>query len=494
MSYHQKYEVDKPKTANFQSIVMITNHLKGFHHLTPDSRRYVLFSLPRTIHAKHPDMRAYQCALQELTHYKNGIKCLQGFFSDEEIWSKNENNILQEYLDNFDVGAGIPASTEADLGQQSAFSQDSVTNFWYICLDRGYIVCPECNPLHPCNLEKCRDSQNKPYGAALVRFLRSIDPTGYTPGVDYTVLSDGWGTPYHHIGHLWANILLEETIYEEYIKVCDKYKNVVYGTARAVTVDMFWGRTHEIFPELQGGRECIKEQCIKLDIPKQAFVSVDFRQTQHFDGKDNNTRKTSDDIIREKMLKAPRTVVSQHYVPIFLFPLTTMRGMFISGGRSDVRFPDDVKSGGRYLIAKGGGDSSIRDDGVGSYTFISDFLTDFGYKLEEFASPGGTVVYKNCIYPASIAGASPELNGNRSVFYHLFGTTKHNNLEETKTKLEAKTKGFIKYLPNIEKEIIKQAEHEARQGPAGKSPRTQNDIRMSVRAAASSSSSSTSNN
>ena len=159
-----------------------------------------------------------------------------------------------------------------------------------------------------------------PVGKTLVDFILNVDNTGYKEGRDYQVLSDGWSTPYHAMGHLWANLLLEDSVYSEYRVFFCKYKTQG-AAAYPISSEGFWVRTSEIFPVIGLSRSSFQEKSIKLAVPQEAFHSVNLRKVYHVSGSKNPEK---DEILREKMIDVPKTTVNQHYSLILLTPLQFM--------------------------------------------------------------------------------------------------------------------------------------------------------------------------
>ena len=487
-NFEKKFE-NQRKTRNFQGVIMISNNAYCMR-ISEQARRYVTLRCSRTTHSKEPVMQAYHKDVLEINSgYENwsGLKALQGFFFDPDIWNNREkrNKTTNSYLE-FGDGSKLPQSIDVSLGQQRSFSQDNVTNFWYKCLDRSYVVLPECNPIHPCNLDACRNINREPIGKAILDLIKSVDATGYVEGVDFTRLNDGWGTPYHSIDHLWANLLLQDTVYEEYLSDC--YKNKVQGTGQAVSITKFWIRTLEIFPELGPTWQLFQQSNIKIAIPGEAFATVKLRQTQHYNGDRFPIRE---EIIEQKRTQIPRTVVNQQYSLVLFAPLNTMRAMFIKGtGRPDISFPDDITHG---LYAMNTRNNMFREPAVENcYISLAECLSDFGFDpTEELPTWGlyGGIYNSSELTSLLSPGEGHNADAYIKIFSEIAGNTQKSLGEQR--KLSSNAQKIFTSLPQIKRDLQRRIDQEKRQSP-GKSIQALSELRLSATSSSSSSSSSSS--
>lgn len=371
----KKYEMEE-RVKNYQGVMMASNN-KHAISLSEQSRRYVILDCINTKPAKDPVHRQYMHFKLADLKREDGVhtKALQGFFLDPQIW--NDRQCFGDIYEEFKDGSGIPPSIDINLGTQRAFQQDSITGFWLTCLDRGYVIPPEHNPLHPCNLKDSRDTLGKPSGLAYFNYIQSVSPIGYREGEDYKTLEDGYQTPYHDVGKLWACFLLEETVYEAYRSHFFKMKSRG-GGFNPESEGKFWSRTYDIFPVI--GRNAAKMKQIKLVIPQEAFIKARLRMKEHVTGE---TENGNDGVLREKVNSVPKTVVNTPYYPAMLLELKDMRDQFkINTGRLDLVFTNAACE--MFTITKQKENSETARSELNLYTKpFSGFLKQFGFNEEE---------------------------------------------------------------------------------------------------------------
>lgn len=326
-TYELKFE-NQRKVRNYQGVMMASNN-KHPISLSEFARRYVIFDCVSTKPAKDPIHQQYmRQKLMDLSR-RDGVmlKALQGFFIDPQIWLNRE--VYGNQYDKFGDGSVLPASIDKNLGTQRSFQQDTITSFWLACLDRGYIVAPEHNPIHPCNLKDAKNIKGENIGKEFLKYILKVCDVGYREGEDYKILDDGYKTPYHEVGHLWACFMLKETVYDSYRTHFYKMK-VRGGGINPENEEKFWSRTCEIFPIMQRQWEDMTK--VKLAIPQDAFTSAKLRTREHVGAEGDN-------IIRDKVSNVPKTVVNQTYSGILFMSLDDMRTEFKQGtGRFDIQF------------------------------------------------------------------------------------------------------------------------------------------------------------
>lgn len=427
----KKYETEE-KVKNYQGIMLASNN-KHAISLSEQSRRYVIFDCINTKPARDPLHRTYM-------HYKladlkreDGVhtKALQGFFLDPQIW--NDKNAFGDVYDDFKDGSGIPPSIDINLGTQRAFQQDSVTGFWLTCLDRGYVISPEHNPLHPCNLKDARDVQKNQTGLAYYNYIQKFSPIGYREGIDYKILDDKYQTPYHDVGNLWACFLLEDTVYDAYRTHFFKMKSRG-GGFNPESEGKFWSRTYDIFPVV--ARNSVKMKQIKLIIPQEAFLKATLRTKEHVTGE---TETNGDGILREKVNSVPKTVVNTPYYPIMLMELKDMREQFKQNtGRLDLVFTST--SCEMFTMTKLKPDSDTARSEQNLYTKpFTGFLKQFGFNEQELLNLYG-----------EFADSTQSLDNNLvSVFGQLSGYD--GKMVPVVNKYDASVTSFVQNIQTLNK-------------------------------------------
>lgn len=399
-----KFENQK-KIRNYQGVMMASND-KHPISLSEFARRYVIFDCISTRPASDPLHRTYMSyKLMDLSR-EDGIfiKALQGFFLDNQIWANR--HCFGDLMDEFGDGSGLPPSINVNLGTQRSFQHDTVTSFWLTCLERGYIIAPEHNPLHPCNLQNARDVFGKQTGKAYHEWIMAVNPVGYREGEDYRLLDDGYKTPYHEVGRLWACFLLEDTVYDAYRSHFFKSKSRG-GGLNPEAEGRFWSRTNEIFPIIS--RQSAKIREYKLVIPQEAFIQSRLRMKEYVTGAD---RENDDNIIREKVEKVTKTVVNQTYTAILLLELKDMREQFKVGtGRSDLQFAN--VSCEMFTMTKQRNEETARKTENIYDKPYTNFLAQFGFQESEMRNLYGEYELPYCNLPADqqIQGVFQQLSG-----------------------------------------------------------------------------------
>ena len=239
---HLKYEHER-KIQNFMGIMFASNN---FHAIQTSSsaRRFCIFDCLHTRPAKdkiHATYMESKLQTSAFPGYDDGLQSLLGFYMDKSIFT-------EDILDEFRDGALLPPSIETVLGSQRAMENCSVTLFWYMALDRGYIISPEQNPIHPANLESCKDHTGRAVGKELIQMIHRLSDVGYRSGVDFYQPIPGDDTPVHFIGHSWACVLLEDSVYGAYQFFHTENKSYGFGH-QPQAAPHFWAKTHEIFME-----------------------------------------------------------------------------------------------------------------------------------------------------------------------------------------------------------------------------------------------------
>lgn len=367
-TYELKFENQK-KVRNYQGVMMASNN-KHPISLSEFARRYVIFDCVGTKPARDPVHQQYmRQKLMDLTR-KDGVtlKALQGFFIDPNIWCNDD--VFGRQFKNFGDGSGLPASIDVNLGTQRSFQQDTTTNFWMACLDRGYIIAPEHNPLHPCNLKEARNIKGEKVGQNFVDYILSVSDVGYKENRDYKILEDNLRTPFHEVGHLWACFMLRCTVYEAYRSHFYKLK-FRGGGQNPENEEKFWSRTCEVFPNM--ARQMADMNKVKLAIPQEAFTAANLRTKEHVG--------SEGDVLRDKVNNTPKTVVNDTYGAVLFMSLDEMRNEFKQGtGRFDIQFTNVCTE---MFTVNNAGDVVGRDPNNLYLSPYTQYLRQFGFSEQE---------------------------------------------------------------------------------------------------------------
>lgn len=403
-SIHMKFQ-DERKIANYIGIMMASNNISAVH-ASNSSRRWVVLDCLHTRSPKDPIHAAYMESKlgmsvnhEEGSH--SGLKALLGFFLDEKIFPAT---LISEFRD----GSGIPASSDKILGTQRSLRACPITHFWYYVLDRGFIVNPELNPLHPVNLVGCIDQKGTDIGRLLYENIKLLNGTGYRLDRDYELIEEN---PIHFIGHSWACILLLQTVYDSYRTYHEENKSTGFGMNPRGAPE-FWQKTYDIFPILSQLSEASKN--LRFNVPNEAFVRSRLRATTHTSG------GGVDEPVNTRAKNKGSTRYTIHTLQVMVFPpISTMREDYIKQtGRDDITFSmlDQTFNGALMGHAPPIMQASeVRGDQAESnaiYKDASEFLLEYGFTTDEIQS----------LYPDNVKGASKDPKSIIEVFNSLANT------------------------------------------------------------------------
>lgn len=245
---HLKHQNER-KINNFSGYIFLSNNYHAVM-VSASARRYCVLDCLATLHPKDSRHQAYMSRVLELATLPDnaGYKALGGFYMDKRIFP-------DEILEAFKDGSGLPVSIEKLLGTQRAMGQDGVGIWVYTVLDRGYIVPPEQNPLHPVNSD-----------AEVSAAVAKISDVGYRLDVDYDCPVQGDTTPVHKTGRSWAHVMLSITVYGSYRSWFNNNKSYSLGP-HPDPADRFWEKMKQYLPSVvteTRNRLRLKQQCFML--------------------------------------------------------------------------------------------------------------------------------------------------------------------------------------------------------------------------------------
>lgn len=313
---HLKYQNERT-IFNYKGIIMLSNSPHMISASSSSRRWCVLECLPIKA-ASDPLLQTYMQSYLQITNLPfdsdAGYKVLHGFYLDSTIFTP-------QMINDFGDGSKLPGSAESLLGSQRAMGANGVTVFWGFVLERGYIVPPEGNPLHPVNATDELSQQ-----------VTSISSVGYQFDVDFTQPHWPDTMPIHKIGRSWACVLLQNSIYEEYRDFISH--NKAYGTGFAPeNMEKFWALTYLILPSLQEERNNNK---INLVVPSVCFTSAEIR-SKWIPGVSGDDHESVES--RAKAKRVRRQTIS--HKAIKLPTLSNLRNEYkLGAGRPDLEWSD----------------------------------------------------------------------------------------------------------------------------------------------------------